>query len=235
MAIWTKKSGTKIAQLQERITTTVTLPVDSNATIKLLGGELPKGMRLNGVILEGTPLEVPRLTNYRFVLRATLNDVIQDRTFSIDVAGADEPVWITPEDLLPVGRNDTYYILDSTPLEFQLQVIDRDTSSGQTLTYYLGHDSGELPPGIQLTKDGRLVGVVDPVLALEKQAKSGLYDENNFDRYPFDFSIKSAQGFDSFFYDIAIYDFATPTQVPKKIKSFLSIYCKCYRRRQYFR
>jgi len=220
MAIWTKKSGTKIAQLQERITTTVTLPVDSNATIKLLGGELPKGMRLNGVILEGTPLEVPRLTNYRFVLRATLNDVIQDRTFSIDVAGADEPVWITPEDLLPVGRNDTYYILDSTPLEFQLQVIDRDTSSGQTLTYYLGHDSGELPPGIQLTKDGRLVGVVDPVLALEKQAKSGLYDENNFDRYPFDFSIKSAQGFDSFFYDIAIYDFATPTQVPKKLNRF---------------
>ena len=220
MALWNKRSGTKLAILQERITTSVALPVDQNATVQLLGGEIPKGMRLSGTSIIGTPFEVPRNINYRFVLRGTLNGVVQDRTFTIEVQGADEPVWVTPEDLLDIGTNKTYFILDSSPVDYQLQVIDRDTSSGQRLTYFIGQDGGELPPGISLTKGGKLVGVVDPVLALDKQAKSGIYDENNFDRYPYDFGIKSAQGFDSFYYDVSIYDFATPTQVPKKLNRY---------------
>lgn len=220
MALWNKRSGTKLAILQERITTTVALPVDQNATVQILGGEIPKGMRLSGTSIIGTPFEVPRNINYRFVLRGTLNGVVQDRTFTIEVQGEDEPIWVTPEDLLDIGTNRTYFILDSSPVDYQLQVIDRDTSSGQRLTYFIGQDGGELPPGISLTKDGKLVGVVDPVLALDKQAKSGIYDENNFDRYPYDFGIKSAQGFDSFYYDVAIYDFATPTQVPKKLNRY---------------
>jgi len=220
MALWNKKSGTKLAILQERITTSVALPVDQGATVQLLGGEIPKGMRLSGTLIIGTPFEVPRNISYRFVLRGTLNGVVQDRTFTIEVQGADEPVWVTPEDLLDIGTNRTYFILDSSPVDYQLQVIDRDTSSGQRLTYFIGQDGGELPPGITLTKGGKLVGVVDPVLALDKQAKSGIYDENNFDRYPYDFSIKSAQGFDSFYYDVSIYDYATPTQVPKKLNRY---------------
>ena len=220
MTIWTQRSGTKLAQLQERITTTVTLPVDASATVKLISGNLPKGMRLNGIIIEGTPLEVARNTIYRFVVRATLNDEVQDRTYNIEVQGPDEPQWITKPDLLDIGSNGTFYILDSTPVEYQFEVIDNDTSSGQVLTYFLGADSGELPPGITLTRDGRLIGVVDPVLALEKNARSGFYDETQFDRNPYDFSIASAQGFDSFYYDITIYDFATPTQVPKKLNRF---------------
>lgn len=220
MTVWTQRSGSKLAILQERITTTVNLPVAPGATVTLHSGELPKGMRLNGTILEGTPFEVPRNTTYRFVLRGELDGVKQDRTYSIEVQGADAPEWITREDLLDIGTNKTYYILDSTPVEYQLQVIDRDTSSGQRLIYFIGSEGGELPPGISLTRDGKLVGVVDPVLALEKQAKSGVYDENNFDRYPYDFSVQSAQGFDSFYYDVAIYDFATPTQVPKKLNRY---------------
>jgi hypothetical protein len=220
MAIWTQKSGTKLAILQERITTTVNLPVDSSATVTLLSGQLPRGLRLNGVILQGTPLEVPRDTVSKFVLRAELNGVKEDRTYLIEVQGADEPVWITPADLLPIGSNGTYYILDSTPVNFKLEVIDRDTSSGQRLRYFLGSNDGELPPGMTLTEDGYLIGVIDPVLALDKIAKSGLYDENNFDRYPYDFSIKSSQGFDSFYYDTTIYDFSTPTKVPKKLNRY---------------
>lgn len=220
MAIWTQKSGTKLAILQERITTTVNLPVDPSATVTLLSGKLPKGLRLNSTILEGTPFEVPRDTVSKFVLRAELDGVKEDRTYLIEVQGADEPVWITPADLLPIGSNGTYYILDSTPVNFKLEVIDRDTSSGQRLRYFLGNADGELPPGMTLTEDGYLVGVIDPVLALDKIAKSGLYDENNFDRYPYDFSIKSSNGFDSFYYDTTIYDFSTPTKVPKKLNRY---------------
>tara|TARA_B110000503_G_scaffold120884_1_gene183949 strand:+ start:14133 stop:16640 length:2508 start_codon:yes stop_codon:yes gene_type:complete len=220
MTIWTQRSGSKLAILQERITTTVNLPVDNSATITLIGGQLPKGLRLNGSILKGTPLEVPRNTVYRFVLRAKLNGATEDRTYSIEVQGADEPVWITKPDLLPIGANGTYYILDSTPVNFKFDVIDRDTSSGQRLRYFIGNNGGELPPGLTVTEDGYLVGVVDPVLALEKIAKSGVYDESNFDRFPYDFSIKSSQGYDSFYYDVTIYDYATPTNVPKKLNRF---------------
>jgi len=220
MAIWTKRSGIKLAILQERITTTVALPVDPNATVVLISGELPKGLRINGDALEGTPFEVPRTTIYRFVLRATLNDQSEDRTFSIDVEGADEPQWITEPDLLPIGTNDAYYLLDSAPVDFQLRVRDTDTSSGQKLTYFIANDGGQLPPGITLTEEGRLIGVVDPVLALQKAAGSGHYDVNNFDKYPYDFSIRSSQGFDSFYFDVTRYDLQTPTLVPKKLNRY---------------
>jgi len=220
MAIWTQKSGIKLATLQERITTTVNLPVDSQATVELISGELPRGLRLVGTSLIGTPLEVARNTEYRFVLRATLNGSKQDRTYSVEVQGADAPNWITPEDLLAIGNNNTYYILDSAPVDFQLQAVDRDTSAGQRLRFFIGNGDGELPPGIALTEEGRLIGVVDPVLALEKNAQNGYYDETNFDKYPYDFSIKSSQGFDSFFYDVTRYDFAVPTRVPRKLNRF---------------
>ena len=220
MAIWTEKSGTKLAILQERITTTVNLPVDTNATVELISGELPRGLRIVGTTLQGTPLEVSRNTEYRFVLRAILNEDKADRTYSIDVQGPDAPQWITEEDLLPIGNNNAYYILDSAPVDFQLQAIDRDTSAGQKLKYFIGNNDGELPPGLTLTEEGRLVGVVDPILALDKNAKSGLFDENNFDRYPYDFSIKSSNGFDSFYYDITRYDYSVPTNPPKKLNRF---------------
>lgn len=220
MAIWTERSGKKLATLQERVTTTVALPVDAGATVTLISGALPNGMRLSGTNVIGTPLEVPRDTNYRFVLRAVLNGEQQDRTYSIEIQGPDAPEWITQEDLLPIGENDTYYILDSAPVDFQLVAVDRDTSAGQRLRYFIANNDGVLPPGITLTEEGRLIGVVDPVLALEKSAGSGLFDETNFDKYPFDFSIKSSQGFDSFFYDTTIYDFATPTNAPRKLNRF---------------
>ena len=220
MAIWNKKSGTKLAVLQERITTVVNLPVDPSATVELLSGEIPRGMRLVGNVIEGTPFEVPRDTVYRFVLRATLNGERKDRTYNIEVQGADEPDWVTPEGLLPIGTGGTLFVLDSSPIDYKLQVIDRDTSAGQELRYFLGHQAGALPPGIELTEDGYIRGVIDPVYALEKEAVNGAFDTTIWDRYPFDFSVPSAQGFDSFYYDVTNYDFATPTQTPKKLNRF---------------
>lgn len=220
MAIWTKKSGTKLAVLQERNTTVINLPVDPGATVKLLGGEIPRGMRLTDNYIEGTPFEVPRNTVYRFVLRATLDGVTQDRTYNIEVQGADAPDWVTPEGLLPIGTNGTLFVLDSSPINYKLEVIDRDTSAGQELRYFLGHSAGSLPPGVELTEDGFLKGIIDPVYALEADAANGAYDKSIFDRYPFDFAVPSAQGYDSFYFDVTKYDLATPTQVPKKLNRF---------------
>lgn len=220
MAIWTQKSGTKLAILQENITTTVNLPVDPGATVSLISGEFPLGLRLNGTQLYGTPREVPRNTVFRFVLRGTLDGDKADRTYSIEVQGADNPEWQTEEDLLPIGNNNSYYILDSAPVNFQLVATDNDTAAGQRLRYFIANNDGELPPGLTLTEDGRLVGVVDPILALDKAAQSGEYDDDKFDRYPYDYSLKSSNGFDSFYYDVTKYDFSVPTKIPRKLNRF---------------
>lgn len=220
---WTQISGTKLATLQESVTTTVSLPLSEPlATTTLISGSLPAGMRLENNSVVGTPYEVSRNTDYKFVIRATYNNQISDRTYIIEVQGEDAPVWETDEGLLPIGSNNTYYILDSSPIDFQLVATDSDTAAGQRLEYFIGSGDGTLPPGISLTTDGRLVGVVDPILAIEKRIGSGSYDTGPYDsaNNPFDFGIKSSNGYDSFFYDTTIYDLSIPTKSPKKLNRY---------------
>ena len=240
--LWTVRSGTKLAVLEEDVFASINLPVDSNASTKIISGDLPDGMMLTENILSGVPTEIPRNTVFRFVIRATLSSIIEDRTFSIEIQGEDEPVWQTPEDLLPVGNNGTFYILDSSPVDYQLEAVDPDTNAGQELKYFIANDGGELPPGLTLTEGGRLIGVVDPILALEKEAAEGNFDQGRFDRYPYDFAISISQGFDSFFFDVSLldedqeekdyyiennlgydakpYDLSTPVKTPRKLNRY---------------
>jgi hypothetical protein len=237
--IWTERSGTKLAVLNEGKTVNINLPINNSPEITLIGGELPTGLSLVGTTLQGIVAEVARTTTYRFVLRAKIENVISDRTFQIEIEGADEPVWQTPADLLPVGKNETFYILDSSPVDFQLQATDTDIAAGQNLKYFIASGDGELPPGISLTESGRLIGVVDPILALEKEAGSGNFDENRYDKFPYDFAIKKLGGLESFFYqgetqeekqnyalennlgyDSRPYDFSTPIRTPKKLNRY---------------
>ena len=99
MSHWTQLTGTKLTTLQESITTIVNLPLNSGYTIitKLISGSLPAGMRLKNNQIVGTPTAVPRATTSTFVLRATNAALqVQDRTFTVEVQGADEPEWLTP-------------------------------------------------------------------------------------------------------------------------------------------
>ena len=70
-------------------------------------------------------------------------------------------------------KNNKFFILDNTPIDFQLVAEDSDIEAGQKLEYFIGSGDGELPPGITLTTDGKLVGIVDPILAIEKRLDSG--------------------------------------------------------------
>ncbi len=229
---WTEQSGKILTTLVERQTTTYALPIKSEylplastgMSISITSGLLPKGMKLNANIIEGTPFEVNKDTKYTFVARATLNGVIDERTFSIIVSGADLPVWVTPEDLLPVGPNNTFYIIDSAPLDYQLMATDPDTSAGDTLEYFIQEGDGQLPPGITLTSTGRLTGIVDPILALEKIANTGDYDTNNYSAFPFDFGVRPDNGFESFFYDTTTYDLSIPSRPPKKLNRFYEFF-----------
>ena len=223
-SLWTQSSGTILATLQERQTTTVSLPLENPiAATALISGALPNGMRLESNAIVGTPLQVARETTSTFVIRATLDSVINDRTFKIITQGQDAPTWVTKTDLLPVGIDGQYFILDSAPVNFQLVAIDADTSAGQTLEYFIGNKDGELPPGISLTSTGKLVGVVDPILAIEKASAAGNYDDSGYDfqgKSGYDWSVRSNNGYDSYFYDTTVYGLSLPTASPKKLNRY---------------
>jgi len=231
MALWTLENNITLREIEEGQTirparsgetrSPELLPIDlgaaEGASLTIISGSLPPGLRIVDNAIQGTPLEVARETDFKFVIRASKDGVIEDRTYNINVSGADAPIWETSAGALPVGNNDTFYILDSAPIDFQLIANDNDTAAGQELEYFIASGDGELPPGIQLTRDGRLVGVVDPVLALDRLAQQGFYDDSPYGVYPYDFGTRPANGYDSFYYDIEFYDKSVATKSPKKL------------------
>ena len=222
--LWTAPADSLLADLEEKVTTQLALPVLSRANVQLLSGTLPPGLRLQDKLIVGTPYEVARKIEYRFVLRATLDQFVRDRAFKITINGPDAPEWQTDPGLLPVGNNNAFYILDNTPIDFQLIAVDEDTEAGQTLEFWIGDGDGQLPPGTELTSDGRIVGIVDPLLAIEKGL---LYSAGTYDTVPYDlisggydFGVRSSNGFDSFYYDTTVWDFSYTEQPPKKLNRY---------------
>ena len=183
-------TGVSLGNLAERAQVTIALPLNTVDSVTLIAGTLPAGLRLQNSAIVGTTLEVARTTQSRFVLRARLGSDIQDRTYSITVAGPDAPIWITPAGPLAVGTNNVFFILDSSYVDYQLEAIDTDLSAGDELHYFIASGDGELPPGIRLTTEGKLTGVIDPILALDVNASTGAYDTNVYGGFPFDFGFK---------------------------------------------
>lgn len=223
-SLWSQSSNTILSTVQEEVTTSISLPVLNRATISYISGQLPPGLRLENNKIIGTPYEVIRTTDFRFVLRASYINNIEDRTFIIKVLGQDDPQWITSSGTLPVGNNNTYYILDSSPIDFQLVATDDSLEFGGTLDFYIAEGDGELPPGTQLTSDGRIVGIVDPLLAIEKGElySAGTYDTSPYDLTSggYDFGLRSSNGFDSFYYDATTWDFSYTERPPKKLNRY---------------
>ena len=97
--VWTTTAGT-IASINEQASFSLQLEAnttDSTAiTYSLIAGSLPSGMSLTSDgLLTGTPAEVAKRTLYTFVVRATAGSAITDRSFAIDVSGADAPSFTT--------------------------------------------------------------------------------------------------------------------------------------------
>lgn len=220
MALWTVTNGHSLGTFEERTSLEVSLPINDFDSIVKISGALPGGMRIADNKLVGTPFEVNALKEFNFVLRATKDNTFEDITLKMSITGADAPIWQTPEGSLAVGPNNSYYILDNTFLDFQLRVLDPDIVTGEELTFWIATGDGELPPGLELTTDGRIQGIVEPILALEKRAGLGRFDENDFSAFPYDFGIKSANGFDSYYYDTQFYDLSIPTLSPKKLNRY---------------
>ena len=200
--LWTVQTGYNLGTFQERVPTTITLPISGADTITTIAGTIPPGLRLEGQTLIGTPFQVSRSTQFEFCLRAKHDTRIQDRTFTVNVEGADTPTWVTPSGTLPIGADSQLFILDSSYVDFQLEAQDADLSANTVLEYYIPEGGGELPPGLTLSQSGKISGLVDPIKALDILSSTGYYDSNDYASAPFDFGLSGSIANKSFYFDV---------------------------------
>jgi len=204
--VWTTTAG-KIASINEQASFSLQLEAntsDSTAiTYSLIAGSLPTGMSLTSEgLLTGSPAEVAKRTLYTFVVRATAGSAITDRSFTLDVSGADAPSFTTVAGQLNKPLSTVYTtdsssttdstlstadvtgnvtVLDGSYIEYDIVATDTDTATGQNLVYEVVQ--GSLPPGVTMTLGGKISGVVELAVD-ENYGPQGGYD---FDPYP-DFS-----------------------------------------------
>ena len=160
--VWTTTAG-KIATIDEQASFSLQLDATHATTYSVIAGSLPVGMQVTSTgLLTGTPAEVAKRTLYTFVVRATAGTTITDRTFSLDVQGADAPTFTTASGQLRLDDSTSvglYWVIDGSSVSFQMQATDSDTRAGQQLVYEIVQ--GELPPGITMSKSGLISGIVE--------------------------------------------------------------------------
>ena len=225
LEIWTEQSNYSFGTIAERTALDFQLPVSyqdnfddsTGVAFSVISGQLPPGLRIDADRIKGTPFEVPRETEFKFCIRATLGTTFADRTYKMTITGADEPEWQTNEGLLPVGSNNAFFIIDNSFVDFQLQATDFDTAANQTLTYFISSGDGALPPGLILTRSGRITGFIQPLLVVEVDDGDGSYSDGLYDAVAYDFGQRSTNGYDSFVYDSIFYDYSSGTALPKKL------------------
>jgi len=183
--VWTTTAG-KIATIDEQIAYSLQLEAntsDSTAiTYSVIAGSLPAGMQVTtDGLLTGTPAEVAKRTLYTFVVRATAGTAVTDRTFSLDVQGADAPTFTTASGQLRLDDSTSvglYWVIDGSSVSFQVQATDTDTAAGQNLVYEIVR--GSLPPGVTMSKSGLISGIVE-LTEDQKFGERGGFDANNED------------------------------------------------------
>lgn len=223
ISLWNIPTGYEITTLIERTSVNIALPVAnglSGIEIELISGNLPTGTRIEGTSILGTAYEVITDTVFNATLRAHWQGYFDDRTIKIIVTGSDEPQWLTAQGLLPIGNNNTFFILDSELIDFQLMATDNDLPAGDVLEFFIADGDGELPPGITLTENGRLQGIVEPLLALDKRYLGGGYDTMPYGDIPLDYAIRSGNGYGSFFYDTVTFDYSDNTVSLRKLNRY---------------
>ena len=166
--------------------------IRQNIEYFVLAGALPPGIQCNynGVVagvpqavasFQGVPFEVSVDVTSKFTLRALTEELvngalitrIRDRTFELTVTGNDPPTWITP-----AGEIGTYY--DGGEVDFQFSYTDTDPADAVSISLV----SGELPPGITLSRTGLLYGYIEPTAPIGEV--SG-YDLSPSGTDPYDF------------------------------------------------
>lgn len=221
LTVWTLPSGRSLGTFQESIQLNLALPVsgDTGVSYTVISGSLPGGLYIDGNHIKGIPFETIQDQISTFVIRASKDGQISDRTFTITITNTNGPEFILPAGDLPAGPNQQYYVLGNSYVDFQLEVIDENIAAGAKLKFFISSNSGRLPPGLSLTEDGRIVGFAQPALSITLDAKDGSYDNGYYDAVAFDFAILPSNGYDSYLYDDVFFDFNIASELTTQLNT----------------
>lgn len=185
---WITPSGFLFTATELVYTSTNIVASGTNITYKVISGALPSGLSLSSTgTISGVANAVLTTATNRFVVRALSNNKIADRTFSIEVVGPDDPVWLTPAGYLPLGVDGEYYALTKQFVNFQLQATFPETPNGSPIQYYIQNKDGKLPPGLNLDISGKITGFVTDNLSFDGGiSATGGYDSEFYDGYTYD-------------------------------------------------
>jgi len=199
--IWNTQPGL-IASVGTGFSVEIALDVTNVVSIELISKSFPPGLKLvnrtiNDVItwfIVGIPQDLGIDKEYEFVLRASNNTginnskIIQDRTFKIQIISSTAPILLDPEGTLNLVNAKENYVLNKSTIFYQFQASSPSIPQGQSLRFYIEEGSGQLPPGLKLTKDGILYGTIDDDLNLDYKTVQGTYDKDYYDMNPYDYA-----------------------------------------------
>lgn len=206
--IWVTPAGF-LTTATESVSTSISVVASgTEVSYKLISGQLPSGMTVSSEgLISGTPNNVVQLTSYNFAIRASTAESVTDRTFKIDIAGAQPPSWSTSSgytNVLDYNTSTAYlklspesenYTLNRQWVDYQFSVSPVLSPVDTQLKFYIPENGGSLPPGLFLSQAGRLSGFLKDTLIFDNSAPdTGGYDEENYDGFSYDYG---AIAFDS--------------------------------------
>lgn len=122
---------------------TFVLQADSALNFSLISGSLPPGLSLssNGII-SGTITNFSTSETSKFVVRASNNNGITDRTFIINVLSPNTLKWITPQGFVDAGTGSEFYVVNRTRVNYNFFAgygfnvnLSANSSTGTTVLY----------------------------------------------------------------------------------------------------
>jgi hypothetical protein len=148
---WFTPPGILFTATQGVFTSTVVNASNVTATYTIIAGNLPQGISLQSSgYLAGTTSATPKL--YTFVVRASVDPVISDNTFSINVISTSTPVWSYDPGPYDFGiLNERQYI------DIQLLATDGQNE----ITYKLISNYASFPNSLKLSSSGLISGILN--------------------------------------------------------------------------
>lgn len=201
--VWLTTAGFLITAT-ELVATSVSVQASgTNVSYKLISGSLPNGLSVTSTgTIAGTPAAVLQKTDYNFVVRATANQGISDRTFAISVTGAQAPTWSTSSGYtgvldyntatayLKLGPTGESFTLNKQWVNYQFSATPTLAPSSTEIRFFIPENGGNLPPGLHLDRNGVLSGYLNDVLTFESEEEdTGGFDEEGYDNLSYDYGL----------------------------------------------
>lgn len=192
---WITPAGSLGSFYQGQAITNVNLGADNTTGFELLTNTLPPGLKLNASsgVISGIPKDPGVTKSYEFCIRAYNRageggtKLVDDRNFTLTIESNNTPTLLTPEGYLTLGNGGEQYVINKSAIYFQFQATAAGFAPGQKLRFNLEENKGTLPPGLSLTEDGILYGIIEDVVDLDYKIVKGNYDEDFYDINPFDY------------------------------------------------